>query len=124
MSALTSVVVLSMAPHRLVLPSEHVDRIGGRDEAPPEDTTDLATLLRIPAPEGARRAVRVLAGERARWLLVGGSISVRSVPAGAFVGFPRWLDGAPELACFAGLVAMDEGFALELRPSCAFDGTP
>lgn len=109
------VVVCALDRHRVVVPAGRVEVIGEQQDAERDGRiTDLAAILGVPPPPGPRRALRVLAGEAARWLVIGGAVSVRTLPAAAFRTFPEWLDGVLALVPFAGLVAIDGGFAFEL----------
>lgn len=117
-SAATERIVVcgSIHAHRVVVPAARVDVIGEQDDAEREGVriTDVASILRVSPPPGPRRALRVVAGDAARWLVMGDSISVRALPAGAFSGFPEWLTAVSAGLPFSGLVALDGAFAIEL----------
>ena len=110
------VVCGSIHAHRVVVPAARVDVIGEQHDAEREGVyiTDVASVLRVSPPPGPRRALRVVAGDAARWLVMGDSISVRTLPAEAFGGFPEWLTGVSASLPFSGLVALDGAFAVEL----------
>ncbi len=114
-----SVVVCPIDRHRIVVPARHVELIGQQRDAAEDGggVTDLAAVLGAPVPSGPRRALRVRTDDAARWLIIGGHVSVRSLPAGAFSAFPEWLGESLLLLPFTGLVAVDGAFAFELDPA-------
>jgi hypothetical protein len=109
-------VLASIDAHRLVVPAEQVEAIGEHRDAErdPGRATDVAALLGLPAPLGPRRALQVRAASITRWLIVGDSVAIRTLPSAAFAVLPRWLDGLHARLPFAGLVAVDGAFAFEL----------
>lgn len=107
----TLLVCAPLEPHRVVVPAEHVTRIGEASEA--VGATDLAKQLGC-AIEGPRRALHVQLGEREGWLLVGAHVVLARVPPASFVALPEWIAGVAERLPVAGLVAFEGRFALEL----------
>lgn len=106
----------SIQAHRVAVAAARVDVIGDQADAEREgvSVTDVASILRVSPPRGRRRALRVIAGDAARWLVMGERVSVRTLPAAAFGVFPEWLTGVSASLPFSGLVAIDGAFAIEL----------
>lgn len=113
-----TIVCGSLRDHQVAVLAAWVNAIGEHRDAEREGAgiTDVASILGVTPPLGPRRALRVSAGagDAGRWLVMGERVSVRTLPADAFGAFPEWLKGIGASLPFAGLVALDGAFAIEL----------
>lgn len=104
-----AIVVLPLAPLAIVVPASYVHEIDDATNAG-DAACDVAALLDLEAPTGARRAIR--AGEA--WLIVGETIVLRSVPVSTFRPLPAWLAALGERYPVSSIVRLENGFAFEL----------